>query len=191
MDLDHILKLTLSRTVVSNLYSSRRTRTTSACPFSAAQWSMVKPWWSVLCSRDVILGTRYWMVFMWPHNAARCSAFLPYCIKGMYSTWLHIWYGQWMCTHHVQYMTDDRDSRLPYPKGHTVSGYRHSVQSGVLPSYWGAAIVTWLNSMDTVQPCVLILFRLWRLAAMDRWLWHTLITTHALGLPCTIKHRCG
>jgi len=55
----------------------------------------------------------------------------------------------------------------------------------------GNKVMWWLNCMDTVQPCVLIPFRLWRLAAMDRWLWHTLITTHALGLPCTIKHRCG
>ena len=37
--------------------------------------------------------------------------------------------------------------------------------------------------------CVLILLRLCRLAAMDTWLWHTLITSHAFGPPCTVHFQ--
>ena len=37
--------------------------------------------------------------------------------------------------------------------------------------------------------CVLLLFRLCRLATMDRWLWHTLITTHAHVFSNTCRCR--
>ena len=43
-------------------------------------------------------------------------------------------------------MTDDRDSRLPYPKVHTVSGYRHSVHAE-----WGAPILLRGSHCDVAE----------------------------------------
>ena len=62
---------------------------------------------------------------------------------------VHVLYGdvtshEVTCTVHVLYgdlhsscniTGNSADSRHTFLKGHTVSGYRHSVQSGVLPSY--------------------------------------------------------
>ena len=71
---------TLSQAVGSNLYSLRTSCTAPACPSWAAQWSMVKPLWSVLLSRASILEAKHLMVPTWPPFAARCRAFRPSCI---------------------------------------------------------------------------------------------------------------
>ena len=81
---------TLSRAVGSNCKLSITSRTTSACPLRAAQWTMVQPKSSVFWSSESIFGAKYSMVLTWPPSAAKCRALRPAYKQSEYKTSKHM-----------------------------------------------------------------------------------------------------
>ena len=68
----------------------------------------------------------------------------------------------------IVHTTDDSEDNRhlpPYPKGHTVSVYRYSMQNGVLPSYRAVEIVMWLNCSGTMQLIVHVCRYTWVVVA--------------------------